>query len=129
MSLFTCKIGFQFPISGEIFTLYKKPKLEDGLYIAMNSSGQDMNFDQYGNYLSDEHLVWMKTHANKDVGDTIEVVDNITNINEEKTYPKNRSLLTGIQSLIAGYDGEISTAEAIGVLEIVKSGLINGGDE
>jgi len=55
--------------------------------------------------------------------------NDVTNINEEKTYPKNRSLLTGIQSLIAEYDGEISTAEAVGVLEIVKNGLINGGDK
>jgi len=52
-------------------------------------------------------------------------MNNVTELPEPKAYaPKAAELVGRIKDLIAEYDGEMSTAEAIGVLEIVKMGVL-----
>ena len=49
----------------------------------------------------------------------------IAQLPDPKAYaPKAAELVGRINDLIAEYDGEMSVAEAIGVLEIVKSGIL-----
>jgi len=49
----------------------------------------------------------------------------VESLPEPKAYaPKAAELVGRIKDLIAEYDGEMSTAEAIGVLEIVKIGML-----
>ena len=42
-----------------------------------------------------------------------------------RAYPKNEELLDRIIRLIHEYDGEISTAAAVGTIELVREQIIN----
>lgn len=52
-------------------------------------------------------------------------MSSISELPDPKAYaPKAAELVGRINDLIAEYDGEMSVAEAIGVLEIVKAGIL-----
>lgn len=50
----------------------------------------------------------------------------IFNLNKEKRYPKEGELHDRMLALIYEYDGEMATATAIGLLDLVKNSIING---
>ncbi|MDX6914772.1 hypothetical protein R9X49_06580 [Pectobacterium carotovorum] len=49
---------------------------------------------------------------------------NVTRLGIEKRFPVNLELLNRLESVIYDYDGEISLCEALGVIELLKHGLI-----
>lgn len=51
-------------------------------------------------------------------------MNNVKELGKEKRFPKNGELCDRIYKLLSEYDGELSTAEAVGVLEVVKLGLL-----
>lgn len=55
--------------------------------------------------------------------------ENIKELGKQKKFPVCAELYSRIEALIHEYDGEIGVAEAIGVLEMVKHGILSGQQE
>lgn len=55
-------------------------------------------------------------------------MDNVIDMGKEKSFPLNAELYSDIMKVIESdkFVGKVSLAEAVGVLEIIKSRLLNG---
>ena len=61
----------------------------------------------------------------KDLSALKKTDSNVTSLNQEKKFPFNAELHEKIMNIIGKYDGEISTAECLGVLELIKVTVID----
>ena len=50
---------------------------------------------------------------------------NITNTGQKKVYPLNGELCGRLSEIIESYEGKISTAEVIGILEMLKISIFD----
>jgi len=55
--------------------------------------------------------------------------ENIKELGKQKKFPICAELYSRIEALIHEYDGEIGMAEVIGVLEMMKHGLLSSPQE
>ena len=55
--------------------------------------------------------------------------DNIERVNFNTRFKAQEDLEEDLRKLIEKYDGQVSLAQFIGVLDIVKYGLLNGHSE
>lgn len=57
----------------------------------------------------------------EDIGD-----NTVVDLGKDKTFPVNGEMTVRINDILDEYAGRMSTAEAIGILDIIKNRLLNG---
>lgn len=56
-------------------------------------------------------------------------MSNVSSLGKEKKFPKNSEMLKRIQVVIDDYSDDIALVEVLGVLELIKIGMIDKAKE
>lgn len=56
-------------------------------------------------------------------------MSNVSSLGKEKKFPKNSEMLNRIQVVIDDYSDDIALVEVLGVLELIKIGMIDKAKE